>query len=342
MGVDQGPDSILSPFFHTFSLQCEVLIGLFSSSKEYCIHPHNRCLQKVVRNFFFLAWGEQAENLMPFWFYFVFLWVRLYNSLSVSLSLISGALFHLSSDILEVLDFLVGTSGPCGLLLQAERPRWCMMPSFATEFLATRGKVRVWMRDHIDSCPLPTDGIVFDFIQFKVIRSLPGLPHSILSHPNSAHPLPFHLYILQVSFHLCGYKFYFVYWAVGRQDMLLAVPRHTGISKSQAAPYKTDLGNLSSYLQFYPLQVLPGLPLRGTLSTSLPLRHCENEEGWHLGLWPILIFTKLQSVSITRHIELPHYTSVQLTSVLVEWTITCVASDKTLPPSGFQFFIPAD
>lgn len=214
----------------------------------------------------------------------MFLWVRHCNSLSVSLSLISGALFHLSPGILEVLDFLVGTSGPCGLLLQAERPRWCMMPSFATEFLATRGKVRVWMHDHIGSCLLPTDGIVFDFIQFKVIRSLPGLPHSILSHPNSAHPLPFHLYILQVSFHLCGYKILFCLLSRGRTDMLLAVPRHTGISKSQAAPYKTDLGNLSSYLQFYPLQVLPGLPLRGTLSPSLPLRHCENEEGWHLGL----------------------------------------------------------
>lgn len=116
----------------------------------------------------------------------------------------------------------------------------------------------------IDSCPLTR----FDLILFHSVQG-----HQILScalqsspsHPNSAHPLPFHLShsILQLPFHLHGYKILFYslssYVPYG-QNTLLVIPGHTKISKSQAVSCKSDLEDLSSYPQFYPLQIPPVAP----------------------------------------------------------------------------------
>lgn len=68
---------------------------------------------------------------------------------------------------------------------------------------------------------------------------------------------------------------------------LLAILGYTKMSKSQAASYESDLGDLSSYPQFHPLQIPLLLFLIFLLeipsSPSLPLKHCEQKEGWHLG-----------------------------------------------------------
>lgn len=106
------------PFFHAFlSSGCELLIGLFFPSHEYCIHPQN-CPEKVVRNFIF-GMGKAGWTSDAFLMLIVFLWLRHCNRLSISLSLISGALSHFSWDILGVLDFLTGTSDSSGLSYQA-------------------------------------------------------------------------------------------------------------------------------------------------------------------------------------------------------------------------------
>lgn len=199
MKLDQVPDSILSPFFQIFlSSECEVLIGLFSSSQDYCIHPHNCCLQKVVRNFFFFGIGKTGWKSDGF---LILICISVGEDKRFS-SPASGALFQISSDTLEVLDFLVGTSGPCGLLLlQTEAKMVCgaifchrILP--ASCYFLPRGKKWECGEMHKDSCPLTADGILFDFIRCKVSRALPGLPHAILSQPNSAHPLPIHFFIL--------------------------------------------------------------------------------------------------------------------------------------------------
>lgn len=52
-------------------------------------------------------------------------------------------------------------------------------------------------------------------------------------------------------------KIYSVYWALFLQwtGHPGAIQWYTEVNKSQAAPYESDLGDLSSYPQFYPLQI---------------------------------------------------------------------------------------
>lgn len=103
-----------------------------------------------------------------------------------------------------------------------------------------------------------------DLISVRLIQGHQISPYALPSHPNSAHLFLSHLSlsVLQVPFHLREYDsilltelLYFLW------TKLLAISGHTKVSKSQADPYKNDLGDLSFYPQFYPLQIpLVALP----------------------------------------------------------------------------------
>lgn len=119
------------------------------------------------------------------------------------------------------------------------------------------GKVRMCMDEHRF---LPTHH-GFDFSSFNSRSSDLSLCSPIPSQLSPSLSIP-SVSVLQVPFHLREYDsilltelLYFLW------TKLLAISGHTKVSKSQADPYKNDLGDLSFYPQFYPLQIpLVALP----------------------------------------------------------------------------------
>lgn len=87
-----------------------------------------------------------------------------------------------------------------------------------------------------------------DLISVRLIQGHQISPCALPSHPNSIHLREYDSILLTELLYFLWTK-------------LLAISGHTKVSKSQADPYKNDLGDLSFYPQFYPLQIpLVALP----------------------------------------------------------------------------------